>query len=234
MSSIDVFNIDSNKKFYEYLKQKILTVEEIQLFYKYAISQYYERDNISLANQLLQRTSYLEPNLKRGLLNSISIFIPHHFNEKKYLFAKRNREQEKLSFDECKGLLNVNWYELEYHKTNFPIRDRRDRVNKSRRLLVVSRIIENNKLSTFCIQDYIDRKITKIDGRSCVRWNNKYYPVHTKEKFNKYRDQGLQRQLTFFSNLHTSITHEDIKNIDSLEFIFDDQTKEKNFSSKDI
>lgn len=103
MSSIGTFNIDSNKKFYKYLKQKILTVEEIQLFYKYAISQYYERDNISLANQLLQRTSYLEPNLKRGLLNSISIFIPHHFNEKNIYLLNETESRKNCRLMNAKG-----------------------------------------------------------------------------------------------------------------------------------
>ena len=156
-------------------------------------------------------------------MNSISVFIPHHVNKVNNLFTKRDRDREKLSIEACNRLLNTNWYELESPNTSFPIPDRRDRVNKSRRFWIVTRILKKNKLSTFGIHGYIDRKITKIDGRSCVRWNNKYHPVHTKVQFNQYRKKGYQGELYFFSNLHPSVNHEDIMSIDSLKFIFDDE-----------
>ena len=167
-------------------------------------------------------------------MNSISVFIPHHVNKVNNLFTKRDRDREKLSIEACNRLLNTNWYELESPNTSFPIPDRRDRVNKSRRFWIVTRILKKNKLSTFGIHGYIDRKITKIDGRSCVRWNNKYHPVHTKVQFNQYRKKGYQGELYFFSNLHPSVNHEDIMSIDSLKFIFDDEIQEKYFGSRDI
>jgi len=72
---MDSFKIDNKKTFSKYIRRKRqLTDVEIQLLYEYAISHYYEFNDISAANGLLQRTSYLERKLRKQLFISMSHF----------------------------------------------------------------------------------------------------------------------------------------------------------------
>lgn len=209
------------------ISERFFEAGVLRELFEYAVRHAWKHQDPSYANLLLRRANDCPKDIRRSIINALKECLPHKL-ENHTRFSKQDASKKaELALNHLDTLVS-NWSQLP--NTLVPRSDNRYRAQRSLFLWVASRTVKDRKLSTFGIQDSIERVPQKVDGITCVRYRKKLYRVHPLREFTKYLDLGIKGEIHLFSNEHGISgglsEPEEFARIARSEFIFEDDLYE--------